>query len=92
MQALKAAGVTVDDIDIVMCTHLHGDHVGWNTRVENGRWVPTFPNAKYLFSNHPRPVFVQQLHSTDADSRLYARSLRGLRRTPRATRLCLPAI
>ncbi len=50
MQALKAAGVTVDDIDIVMCTHLHGDHVGWNTRLENGRWVPTFPNAKYLFS------------------------------------------
>src|SRR5215469_1413291 len=50
MQALEAAGVTVDDIDIVMCTHLHGDHVGWNTRRENGRWVPTFANAKYLFS------------------------------------------
>ena len=50
MQALKAAGVGVDDIDFVMCTHLHGDHVGWNTRLENGRWVPTFPNAKYLFS------------------------------------------
>src|SRR5437588_4469121 len=50
MRGLKAAGVTVDDIDFVMCTHLHGDHVGWNTRMENGRWVPTFPNAKYLFS------------------------------------------
>src|SRR5438477_8457677 len=50
MQALKAADVAVDDIDIVMCTHLHGDHVGWNTRLENGRWVPTFPNAKYLFA------------------------------------------
>src|SRR5882724_1320021 len=50
MGALKAAGVTVDDIDFVMCTHLHGDHVGWNTRLENGRWVPTFPNARYLFS------------------------------------------
>src|SRR5207302_2363279 len=49
MQALKAAGVTVDDIDIVMCTHLHVDHVGWNTRLENGRWVPTFPNARYVF-------------------------------------------
>jgi len=34
----------------VMCTHLHGDHVGWNTRLENGRWVPTFPKARYLFS------------------------------------------
>jgi glyoxylase-like metal-dependent hydrolase (beta-lactamase superfamily II) len=50
MAALKAAGVGVDDIDFVMCTHLHGDHVGWNTRLDNGRWVPTFPNAKYLFS------------------------------------------
>ena len=47
---LAAAGVSVEDIDIVMCTHLHADHVGWNTRLENGRWVPTFPNARYLFS------------------------------------------
>src|SRR2546421_12728328 len=50
MAALKAAGLGVEDIDVVMCTHLHGDHVGWNTRLENGRWVPTFPNARYLFS------------------------------------------
>ncbi len=50
MRALNAAGVGVDDIDFVMCTHLHGDHVGWNTRLENGRWAPTFANAKYLFS------------------------------------------
>jgi glyoxylase-like metal-dependent hydrolase (beta-lactamase superfamily II) len=50
MNALKAAGVGVEDIDVVMCTHLHGDHVGWNTRLDNGRWVPTFPNARYLFS------------------------------------------
>jgi glyoxylase-like metal-dependent hydrolase (beta-lactamase superfamily II) len=33
-----------------MCTHLHVDHVGWNTRLASGRWVPTFPNAKYIFS------------------------------------------
>jgi glyoxylase-like metal-dependent hydrolase (beta-lactamase superfamily II) len=50
MRALAAAGVAVDDIDYVMCTHLHADHVGWNTRLENGRWVPTFPKARYLFS------------------------------------------
>jgi glyoxylase-like metal-dependent hydrolase (beta-lactamase superfamily II) len=49
MRALAAAGFSVDDIDYVMCTHLHVDHVGWNTRLENGRWVPTFPNARYLF-------------------------------------------
>ena len=42
----------VNDIDYVMCTHLHVDHVGWNTRLENGRWVPTFPKAKI---HHGRP-------------------------------------
>jgi glyoxylase-like metal-dependent hydrolase (beta-lactamase superfamily II) len=45
---LAAAGLAPEDIDIVLCTHLHADHVGWNTRLENGRWVPTFPNARYL--------------------------------------------
>ncbi len=50
MKGLAAAGLTVNDIDFVMCTHLHVDHVGWNTRLENGRWVPTFPKARYLFS------------------------------------------
>jgi glyoxylase-like metal-dependent hydrolase (beta-lactamase superfamily II) len=48
-RALAAAGFSVGDIDYVMCTHLHVDHVGWNTRLENGRWVPTFPNARYVF-------------------------------------------
>lgn len=48
---LAAAGLAVEDIDFVMCTHLHVDHVGWNTRLENGRWVPTFPNARYIFSD-----------------------------------------
>lgn len=49
MTALAAEGLRVEDIDIVMCTHLHADHVGWNTRLEGGRWVPTFPNARYVF-------------------------------------------
>ena len=49
-RALNAAGVSVGDIDFVMCTHLHVDHVGWNTRLENGRWVPTFPKARYVFA------------------------------------------
>jgi len=46
---LAAAGFPADSIDTVLCTHLHVDHVGWNTRLENGRWVPTFPNARYLW-------------------------------------------
>jgi glyoxylase-like metal-dependent hydrolase (beta-lactamase superfamily II) len=50
MRGLKDAGIAVEDIDYVMCTHLHVDHVGWNTRLENGKWVPTFPKARYVFA------------------------------------------
>lgn len=46
---LTAAGFPPESFDIVVCTHLHVDHVGWNTRPANGRWVPTFPNARYRF-------------------------------------------
>ena len=49
LKRLAAAGFPVESIDIVCCTHLHFDHVGWNTRLEGGKWVPTFPNARYLF-------------------------------------------
>lgn len=49
VDGLTAVGLSTEDIDIVVCTHLHFDHVGWNTKLENGRWVPTFPNARYLF-------------------------------------------
>ena len=48
MEKLARVGCRPEDIDIVMCTHLHADHVGWNTRLENGRWIPTFPNARYI--------------------------------------------
>jgi glyoxylase-like metal-dependent hydrolase (beta-lactamase superfamily II) len=47
---LREAGATQEAIDIVLCTHLHSDHVGWNTVRRDGSWVPTFPRAKYLFS------------------------------------------
>lgn len=45
---LEAAGFTRESIDTVVCTHLHVDHVGWNTMLVDGEWVPTFPNARYL--------------------------------------------
>jgi glyoxylase-like metal-dependent hydrolase (beta-lactamase superfamily II) len=45
---LAAAGVTPEQVDTVVCTHLHVDHVGWNTRLEGTRWVPTFPRARYV--------------------------------------------
>ena len=47
---LAKLGVRPEDVDIVLCTHLHGDHVGWNTRLSNGHWVPTFMNARYLMA------------------------------------------
>ncbi len=46
---LAKLGLKPEDIDVVFCTHLHVDHVGWNTRLANGKWVPTFPKARYLF-------------------------------------------
>src|SRR4051812_2462282 len=50
LDRLAEAGARPEDIDYVLCTHLHADHVGWNTRLLDGRWVPTFPNATYVFS------------------------------------------
>ena len=60
MDSLASAGLRVEDIDFVLCTHLHPDHVGWNTRLEDGRWVPTFPNARYLFSERELTYWTEQ--------------------------------
>jgi glyoxylase-like metal-dependent hydrolase (beta-lactamase superfamily II) len=60
LQNLAGAGCEPDDIHLVLCTHLHADHVGWNTRLEDGRWVPTFPNARYVFSRNDVEFFGRQ--------------------------------
>ena len=60
---LRAVGVAPEQVDYVFCTHFHGDHVGWNTRLDNGRWVPTFPNARYLFH---KPEFEHWMALPDA--------------------------
>ncbi len=49
LERFEATGVRPDQVDVVFCTHLHCDHCGWNTQMRDGRWVPTFPNARYLF-------------------------------------------
>ena len=59
-KGLAALGLTVDDIDYVMCTHLHTDHVGWNTRLDNGRWVPTFPKARYIMADRELAHWTQR--------------------------------
>ena len=65
MRGLAAAGLTVNDIDFVLCTHLHVDHIGWNTRLENGRWVPTFPKARYIFSKTELNFWLDEAKKTD---------------------------
>jgi glyoxylase-like metal-dependent hydrolase (beta-lactamase superfamily II) len=59
-KGLAAVGLGFGDIDFVMCTHLHVDHVGWNTRLDNGRWVPTFPKARYLFAERELEFWTQK--------------------------------
>lgn len=70
LQKLEAFGVTPADIDFVMCTHMHPDHVGWNTRLDNGEWVPTFPNARYLFGKteyQAWKTYHEEVAGTEAD-------------------------
>lgn len=62
LENLARAGLRPEDIHLVMCTHLHFDHVGWNTRLRGGTWVPTFPNARYLFGRRDLEFFSVQRH------------------------------
>ena len=57
---LGALGLRCEDVDMVVCTHLHCDHVGWHTRLENGRWVPTFPKARHLFGRREYAHFLDR--------------------------------
>lgn len=69
LQRLAALGITPELVDFVFCTHLHLDHSGWHTRRIDGRWQPTFPRARYLFSREeyayaeqrPDPVFAENV-------------------------------
>jgi glyoxylase-like metal-dependent hydrolase (beta-lactamase superfamily II) len=60
------AGFSMERVDAVLCTHMHTDHVGWNTRLVDGRWRPTFPNARYLFG---RAEHAHWVAAGDADER-----------------------
>ena len=67
LERLAAAGAHPQDVDIVLCTHLHADHIGWNTVLRDGRWVPTFPNAKYLFSRKENDFWDPRINVALAD-------------------------
>jgi glyoxylase-like metal-dependent hydrolase (beta-lactamase superfamily II) len=62
---LAAAGYPRESIDTVICTHLHVDHVGWNTMLVDGRWVPTFPKARYLMGRIEYAHWTQQHERED---------------------------
>jgi len=57
---LKKAGYDREGIDTVLCTHLHVDHVGWNTMLVDGQWIPTFPNARYLMADTEFNYWIDQ--------------------------------
>jgi len=66
LQRLGEAGFAPESIDTVLCTHLHVDHVGWNTRWIDGRWVPTFANARYLFAREEWEHWSAEARSREA--------------------------
>ncbi len=62
---LVNAGYPPNTIDLVICTHLHIDHVGWNTRYVDGTWVPTFPNATYMFARREYEYWMSRLDNPE---------------------------
>jgi glyoxylase-like metal-dependent hydrolase (beta-lactamase superfamily II) len=65
LEKLSALGVKPEEVDYVLMTHLHVDHVGWNTRYEDGHWVPTFPNARYVFSKKEYEYYTNPANHND---------------------------
>ena len=72
LENIAAANVSPREVDFVLCTHLHVDHVGWNTRLVDGRWAPTFPNAKYLFSKTEWSFWEQEYKTKEFTDDPYA--------------------
>jgi glyoxylase-like metal-dependent hydrolase (beta-lactamase superfamily II) len=68
LERLAQAGVQPESVDLVFCTHLHVDHVGWNTRWLDGRWVPTFPHARYLIGRRELGYWQDQRRRSDGDA------------------------
>ncbi|MDQ0379498.1 MBL fold metallo-hydrolase [Amycolatopsis thermophila] len=88
LDRLAEAGVRAEDVDVVVNTHIHYDHVGWNTELRNGKWTPTFPNATYLIPRvdqvyfdprnahrRPTPRDAQEQRRRDGSLIVYADSI-----------------
>jgi len=76
LERLAALGVTPEAVDTVLCTHIHGDHCGWDARLEGGRWVPTFPRARHLFARREYEYWESVAPEQPATERLLADSVR----------------
>jgi glyoxylase-like metal-dependent hydrolase (beta-lactamase superfamily II) len=82
LDRLKAAGVRPEEVDLVLLTHLHIDHVGWNTRKVDGRWVATFPNARYVFSGRERAYLAALSAADGSEAAFRAEAKLGPRTDP----------
>ncbi len=69
LEDLRSLGIEREDIDTVMCTHFHHDHVGWNTHFRDGAWQPTFPNARYLFGRKEYDAWAEMRRHEGHDMR-----------------------
>ena len=69
LEDLAEAGFPRERVDSVLCTHLHVDHVGWNTMLKDGEWVPTFPNARYLFGSKEWEYWSKEAEGPDREVR-----------------------
>ena len=80
LERFEATGVRVEDVDYVFCTHMHHDHCGWNTMLRDGRWVPTFPNARYIFVQREyerwHPGRAKEFRHVPYNDGVYERSIR----------------
>jgi glyoxylase-like metal-dependent hydrolase (beta-lactamase superfamily II) len=77
LEMLTQAGFAPDSIDTVLCTHLHVDHVGWNTRLVDGRWLPTFANARYVFGRTEYEHWRDHSHEPD-EAAVFADSVKPI--------------
>lgn len=76
LKDFEAAGFARDSIDTVLCTHLHVDHVGWNTMLVDGVWTPTFPKARYLLARREFEYWRSEADETAGDPRIFADSVK----------------